>query len=103
MTIINAKIANEITKKHIDNPAPYEEYKSSRLHPLTPDYLFICIEDFAKNGKFTLPIRIPKETITSGFESGIRAWSCYLNKLGFIIHREETEDDIALTIDWSNV
>ena len=99
MTIIDAKTANEITKEHIDNPTPYEEYKSSGLCPLSLIGVSIGIEDMAKTGKYILPIRIPKSF--TNIEAIYKGWILPFKECGYKIYKEEHEEDIVFNIDWS--
>lgn len=101
MTIIDAKTANEITKAHIDNPTSYEEYKSSGLCPLSLIGISNGIEDMAKTGKYTLPIRIPKSF--TNIEAVYNGWVLPFEDYGFRIYKKETEEDIFFNIDWSEV
>lgn len=101
--LITAKEAKKITQVCENTSTYLDEHEFFRRHPSAPDYLFACIEDMAKTGEFVLPIRIPKQIMTEGFESGIRAWSCFLDKLGYRVYREEptNEDVVIINVDWS--
>ncbi len=99
MTIIDAKTANEITKAHINNPASCEEYKSSRLCPLSLIGVSNGIEDMAKTGKYVLPIRVSKSF--TDIEALYNCWILPFKDYGFKIYKEETEEDIFFNIDWS--